>query len=47
MFENIKYVTIAALVIGIITLFGSAIGLMNIMLLSDVDALRKLVYVKP
>ena len=31
MFENIKYVTIAALVIGIITLFGSAIGLMNIM----------------
>lgn len=32
--ENIKYVTIAATLIGIITLFGAAIGLMNIMLVS-------------
>lgn len=32
--ENIKYVSIAATIIGIITLFGAAIGLMNIMLVS-------------
>jgi len=32
--DNIKYVTIAATIIGIITLFGAAIGLMNIMLVS-------------
>ncbi len=32
--ENIKYVTIAATLIGIITLLGAAIGLMNIMLVS-------------
>lgn len=32
--ENLKYVTLAATFIGIITLFGAAIGLMNIMLVS-------------
>ena len=32
--DNLKYVSIAASVIGIITLIGSAIGLMNIMLVS-------------
>jgi putative ABC transport system permease protein len=32
--NNIKYVTLAATLIGIITLFGAAIGLMNIMLVS-------------
>lgn len=32
--ENIRYVTLAATYIGLITLFGAAIGLMNIMLVS-------------
>lgn len=32
--ENIKYVTMAATIIGLITLLGAAIGLMNIMLVS-------------
>jgi putative ABC transport system permease protein len=32
--KNISFVTIAATIIGIITLFGAAIGLMNIMLVS-------------
>ncbi len=32
--ENIRYVTLAATFIGIITLFGAAVGLMNIMLVS-------------
>jgi len=32
--ENLKLVTMAATIIGIITLFGAAIGLMNIMLVS-------------
>lgn len=32
--ENIKYITLAATVIGLITLFGAAVGLMNIMLVS-------------
>ena len=32
--ENIKFVTVAATLIGIITLLGAAIGLMNIMLVS-------------
>ncbi len=32
--KNIKYVTLAATIIGIVTLFGAAVGLMNIMLVS-------------
>jgi len=32
--DNISYITIAATLIGFITLFGAAIGLMNIMLVS-------------
>ena len=32
--ENIKFVTLAATIIGIITLCGAAVGLMNIMLVS-------------
>ncbi|MCD4680490.1 MAG: ABC transporter permease [Bacteroidales bacterium] len=32
--DNMKYITVAATIIGLITLFGAAIGLMNIMLVS-------------
>lgn len=32
--ENIRYVSLAAAIIGLITLFGAAVGLMNIMLVS-------------
>ncbi len=32
--KNIRYVTLAATLIGIVTLFGAAVGLMNIMLVS-------------
>lgn len=32
--DNIQYITLAATVIGLITLFGAAVGLMNIMLVS-------------
>ena len=42
MFENIKYVTIASLLIGGITLFGSAIGLMNIMLVSVTERTKEI-----
>ncbi len=42
MFENIKQVTIAAVVISILTLLGSAIGLMNIMLVSVTERIKEI-----
>ena len=40
--DNIKYVTIASTLIAFITLFGAAIGLMNIMLVSVTERIKEI-----
>jgi putative ABC transport system permease protein len=40
--DNIKYVTLAATIIGFITLMGAAIGLMNILLVTVVERTREI-----
>lgn len=42
LFENTKDIKMAALIIGFITLFGAAIGLMNIMLVSVTERTREI-----
>ena len=40
--DNIKYVTLAATIIGFITLLGAAIGLMNILLVTVAERTREI-----